>query len=119
VLYPLAGLDPKDAGRYLVLQTAQQALSGARFTIAAEYLAGRMDRATAVAMTQKYGLVSEKRAGQTVAFAEQYRSYVINYGLGLQMVRDHVERAGPAQAERWKAMEALLSEPSTPADLLN
>jgi hypothetical protein len=34
-------------------------------------------------------------------------------------VRDHVERAGPGQAERWKAMEALLSEPSTPADLLN
>jgi hypothetical protein len=119
VLYPLAGLDPKDAGRYLALQGAQQALSGARFTIAAEYLAGRMDRATAVAMTQKYGLVSEKRASQTVAFAEQYRSYVINYGLGLKMVRDHVERAGPGQAERWKAMEALLSEPSTPADLLN
>jgi hypothetical protein len=119
VLYPLAGLDPKDAGRYLALQGAQQALSGARFTIAAEYLAGRMDRATAVAMTQKYGLVSEKRASQTVAFAEQYRSYVINYGLGLEMVRDHVERAGPGQAEHWKAMEALLSEPSTPADLLN
>ena len=117
VLYPLAGLDPKDAGRYLALQEAQQALSGARFTIAAEYLAGRMDRATAVAMTQKYGLVSEKRAGQTVAFAEQYRSYVINYGLGLKMARDYVERAGPGQTERWARMQALLSEPRTPADL--
>jgi hypothetical protein len=117
VLYPLAGLDPKDVGRYLALQEAQQALSGARFTIAAEYLAGRMDRATAVAMTQKYGLVSEKRAGQTVAFAEQYRSYVINYGLGLKMVRDYVERAGPGQTERWARMQALLSEPRTPADL--
>jgi hypothetical protein len=117
VLYPLAGLDPKDAGRYLALQEAQQALSGARFTIAAEYLAGRMDRATAVAMTQKYGLVSEKRAGQTVAFAEQYRSYVINYGLGLKMVRDYAERAGPGQTERWARMQSLLSEPRTPADL--
>ncbi len=118
VLYPLAGLDPKDAGRYLALQEAQQALSGARFTIAAEYLAGRMDRATAVAMTQKYGLVSEKRADQIVSFAEQYRSYVINYGLGLKMVRDYIERAGSGQPERWKAMETLLSEPRTPADLL-
>jgi hypothetical protein len=118
VLYPLAGLDPKDAGRYLALQEAQQALSGARFTIAAEYLAGRMDRATAVAMTQKYGLVSEKRADQIVSFAEQYRSYVINYGLGLEMVRASIERAGPGQPERWKAMEALLSTPVTPADLL-
>lgn len=117
VLYPLAGLDPKDAGRYLALQEAQQALSGARFTIAAEYLAGRMDRATAVATTQKYGLVSEKRASQTVSFAEQYRSYVINYGLGLEMVRDYVEGAGPGQPERWARMRTLLSEPRTPADL--
>ncbi|MDP2258769.1 MAG: hypothetical protein Q8J89_03520 [Caulobacter sp.] len=118
VLYPLAGLDPKDAGRYLALQEAQQALSGARFTIAAEYLAGRMDRATAVAMTQKYGLVSEKRADQIMSFAEQYRSYVINYGLGLGMVRDYIERSGQDRAVRWKIMERLLSEPATPADLL-
>ncbi len=117
VLYPLAGLDPKDAGRHRELAEAQQELSGARFTIAAEYLAGRMDRATAVAMTQKYGLVSEKRASQIVAFAEQYRSYVINYGLGLEMVGAWIERAGPGQPERWARMSTLLSTPSTPADL--
>lgn len=117
VLYPMAGLDPKDAGRYLGLLEAQQKLSGSRFTIAAEYLAGRIDRETAIALTQKYGLVSRKRAEQTVSFAEQYRSYVINYGLGQQMVRDYVERAGPGQPERWARMRALLSEPTTPADL--
>ncbi len=118
VLYPLAGLDTKDAARYLALVEAQQKLSGSRFTIAAEYLAGRIDRAEAIALTQKYGLVSEKRAAQTISFTEQYRSYVINYGLGQQMVRDYVERAGPGQAERWKRMRELLSEPSTPEDLL-
>jgi len=117
VLYPLAGLDPKDAGRYLELLHAQQALAGSRFTIASEYLSGRIDKETAIGLTQKYGLVSRKRAEQTIAFTDQYRSYVINYGLGQDMVRAWVEGAGPGQAERWKRMEQLLSEPSTPADL--
>jgi len=118
VLYPLAGLDPKDAGRYLDLQHAMKGLSGARFTIVSDYLAGRIDKETAIGLTQTYSLVSRKRAEQSMAFADQYRSYVINYGLGQDMVRAWVERAGPGQAERWKRMEALLSEPNTPADLL-
>lgn len=119
VLYPLAGLDPADAGRYLALLEATQKLSGARFTIASEYLSGRIDRETAITLTQTYGLVSRKRAEQTVRFSEQYRSYVINYGLGQDAVRAHVERAGPGQAERWARMRTLLSEPTTPADLKN
>ncbi|ATQ41446.1 hypothetical protein [Caulobacter mirabilis] len=117
VLYPLAGLDAQDAGRFLGLLEAQKKLAGSRFTIAAEYLSGRIDREAAIALTQKYGLVSRKRAEQTVSFSEQYRSYVINYGLGQDMVREHVERAGPSQAARWKRMEHLLSEPTVPADL--
>ena len=118
VLYPLAGLDPKDADRYAGLQEAQKALAGARFTIASEYLSGRITRDEAIALTQRYGLVSAKRAAQTIAFTEQYRSYVINYGLGQDMVRAYVERAGSGDAARWKRMEAVISEPTLPSDLL-
>ena len=117
VLYPLAGLDPKDAARYDALLEAQKALAGARFTIASELLSGKITREQAIALTQTYGLVSAKRAAQTVSFTEQYRSYVINYGLGLDMVRTYVERAGPGRAERWKRMEAVISEPTLPGDL--
>ncbi|MDP1739369.1 MAG: hypothetical protein Q8L23_18240 [Caulobacter sp.] len=117
-LYPLAGLDPKDADAYLALLEAQKALAGARFTIASEFLSGRITKDQAIALTQTYGLVSAKRAAQTVAFSEQYRSYVINYGLGLDMVRAYVEGAGPDQAARWKRMEAVISEPTLPGDLL-
>ena len=53
-----------------------------------------------------------------MAFSEQYRSYVINYGLGLDMVRAFVERAGPDTDARWKAMEWLISGPTLPSDLL-
>jgi quinol monooxygenase YgiN len=116
-LYPVAGLSAADAPRYLALIAATKDLSGARFTIAADYLEGRIDRARAVELTRKYQLVSKARAEQSVAFIEQYRSYVINYGLGEAMVRAWVEAAGPSQEARWRRMETLLSEPTLPRDL--
>lgn len=117
-LYPLAGLDPKDAARYDALLEAQKALAGARFTIASDYLSGKITRDQAIALTQTYGLVSARRAAQTIAFTDQYRSYVINYGLGLDMVRAYVEGAGPDQDARWKAMAWVIGGPTLPGDLL-
>jgi hypothetical protein len=117
VLYPLAGLPTGDAAAFAALQEAMKDLAGARFTIARDYLEGRIDRARAVELVQKYQLVSRARAEQSVRFTEQYRSYVINYGLGLDTVRSAVERAGPDPQARWAAMEKLLSEPTLPSDL--
>jgi len=110
VLFPLAGLDPATAPAYEALQAATKDLAGARMTIAADYLDGKIDRESAVRLTQKYGLVSRARAEQTVSFAEQYRSYVINYGLGEEMARHHIRG-------RWEEMERVLSQPTLPADL--
>lgn len=117
-LYPLAGLPAKDAAAYYALQEATKDLAGARFTIARDYLEGRIDRARAVELAQKYQLFSKARAEQSVDFTEQYRSYVINYGLGLDMIRAHVEGAGETLEARWAAMEKLLSEPTLPRDLV-
>jgi hypothetical protein len=116
-LYPLAGLPAGGAARYTALQEATKALAGARFTIAADYLDGRISRAQAVELARKYQLVSRERAEKSLAFTDQYRSYVINYGLGLDMVRRAVERAGPDPAARWAAMTKILSEPTLPSDL--
>ena len=119
VLYPLAGLDPDSAAAYWALQIAKQALSGARMTIAQQYLDGDITRDEAISLTQKYQLVSPERAAQMTDFNDQYRSYVINYGLGLDMVRDWIEAQGDAPVWRWKAMERLLSEPMLPGDLVD
>ena len=116
-LYPLAGLSVADAARYAGLQDAMKALAGARFTIARELLEGRIDEAEAVRLAQRYQLISEARAKQSVEFTKEYRSYVINYGLGQDMVRADVEAAGATAAARWKRMEQLLSEPTMPSDL--
>ncbi len=117
-LYPLAGLPTRDAARYLRLLNAMRDLQGARFTIAREYLEGRFNRRQAVEATLRYQLVSRERAEQLIDFAEEYRTYVINYGLGEDMVRAHIEAAGDTPEARWAAMERILSEPTLPSDLV-
>lgn len=118
VLYPLAGLDPKTAETYWKVQQATEALTGARLTIARMYLDGEIDRAKAVELSQKYLLLSPQRAEQSVGFTDHYRSYVINYGLGKDMVQAYVDAAGSDAATRWKRMEHVLSDAVIPADLL-
>jgi hypothetical protein len=116
-LYPLAGLSPAAAPQYLALQEAMQELAGARFTIARDYLEGRLSKEQAVELTRRYQLVSRPRAEQSIAFTDQYRSYVINYGLGQDMVRAHIEAAGEDPEARWAKMTRILSEPTLPQDL--
>lgn len=117
VLYPLAGLDPAEAPRFAKLSDAVRGLAGARFTIARDYLDGRIDRDTAAALLQKYQLLSPERAAKSLQFIDHYRSYVINYGLGMEMVKAHVEAAGDSPAARWTEMARILSGPTTPTDL--
>jgi hypothetical protein len=116
-LYPLAGLPTEGAAEYLALGEAMAALAGARFTIAREFLEGRIDRAEALRLLQRYQLSSAPRAEQNLAFIEQYRTYVINYGLGRDMVASFIEAQGADQSTRWQVMRRILSEPTLPSDL--
>jgi hypothetical protein len=115
-LYPLAGISTADAGRYQQLLAAMKELAGVRMTIAREFLDGRITEPEAVRLTRKYQLVSEARAKQLVTFTREYRSYVINYGLGEDMVRADVEKY-PAPLPRWKRFEQIITQPTLPSDL--
>ena len=118
ILMPIAEIAVPADDRYWQLLAAIERASGARLTIAQQYLDGEIDRATAVALTQKYQLVSPQRAEQSISFTDQYRSYVINYGLGETMVRAWVERGKPSRDEMWQRMAKIVSEPTLPSDLL-
>ena len=64
--------------------------------------------------------MNAERAAQRVKFIERYRSYVINYNLGEDIVRSYIERRGgtPNQPEkRWREFELLLSMPHLPSEL--
>ncbi len=120
VLFPAAGLDPSRVEEYYGVQAVVDQLSYAGNEAARRYLNGEIDAAAAAAWLEKYGLYSPPRAAQRVKFIDQYRSYVINYNLGKDMVARHVEleSGDPTDAvARWAAFAQLLSSPRLPSSL--
>lgn len=115
VLFPLAGLDPATAEKKAELQGLLRRLARAEYTIADAYLAGRIDRETAIEQLMTYSLSPRDKATQRLRFIDTYRSYIINYGLGRDVVQAWVEGRG---GDRWDAMETLLSSQILPVDLL-
>lgn len=115
VLFPLAGLDPSTAEKKAQLGRLQRRLARAEYTIADDYLSGRVGRDETVARLSKYTLADPARAAQRLRFIDTYRSYIINYGLGRDVVQAWVERQGP---DRWDGMETLLASQILPVDLL-
>ena len=117
VLFPLAGLDPTDADRYYQLLDLLSELDYADNEAARDYLNGKIDRAAAIEWLVQYKLSSPERAEQRTRFFDAYRSYVINYNLGKDIVKQYVERDGAGPDERWQRFEQLLSSPMTASDL--
>ena len=120
VLYPLAGLDPAGAERYSQVQALVDRLSYAGNEAARMYLNGAIDADSAAAWLRNYALMEPARAQQRVRFIDQYRSYVINYNYGKDLVRDYVETNGGTAdnpARRWEIFTALLSSPRLPSGL--
>lgn len=118
VLFPLAGLDPADAPAYYALMDALSETAGAGRTIQAMYLDGDIDRERAIELLQHYRLASRASAEQNLRFADAYRSYIINYSSGEEIVRAYAERAGDTQEARWNAYRRILTEPTLPRDLV-
>jgi hypothetical protein len=121
VLFPIAGFDPLRAHEYYGIQSVKAKLDHAGNEAARNYLDGKWKKDAAVDWLVTYALFSPERAAQRVQFIERYRSYVINYNLGQDMVRAYIEKRGGTVNNadlRWKLFEDLLSEPHTPSDLL-
>jgi len=120
VLFPIAGLDPMRVGEYYTVLDLVYRLSYAGNEAARRYLNGEIDRAGAIAFLEKYAMYTTPRAEQRVKFIEQYRSYVINYNLGKDLVRAYIEkRMGREKTpfRRWREFTALLSSPRLPSGL--
>jgi hypothetical protein len=120
VLFPAAGLDPSRAPRYYEVLALVDQLSYAGNEAARRYLNGEIDAKAAADWLEKYGLYSRPRAEQRVRFMDQYRSYVINYNFGKDMVAAYVAARGGTPedaARRWEVFEDLLSSPRLPSGL--
>ena len=120
VLFPKAGLDPTRAAEYYKVQALVDGLAYAGNEAARKYVNGQIDRAAAAAWLVRFAMMSPARAQQRTTFFDQYRSYVINYNLGKDLVKRYIEsrdRTADRPDQRWREFELLLSSPRLPSGL--
>ena len=121
VLFPLAGLDPNRVAG--VLRPCSSSSIGCRTPATRRRAAISTARSIAPAPWRGSSgtrCTRRPRAEQRVKFIEQYRSYVINYNLGKDLVRAYIEqKAGrdTTPLRRWREFAALLSSPRLPSGL--
>jgi hypothetical protein len=120
VLFPLAGLDPARVEEYYDVLGLTERLSYAGNEAARRYLDGHITADQAAAWLTQYAMSPPPQAAQRVRFFDQYRSYVINYNLGKDLVRQYIEGQGGTAdnpERRWQVFKELLSSPRLPSGL--
>src|SRR5206468_10464004 len=118
VLYPTAGIDASRADGYYDVQDLMKQLDYAANEAARRLINGEIDENATVQWLQKYAVMDPARAQQRVKFIQRYRSYVINYNLGEDMVRRYIEkRSGTDPEKRWSEFGKLLASPRLPSGL--
>ena len=117
VLFPLAGLDPALTETYDRVMELIGKLSYAGNEAARGYLDGSMTRDQAAHFLEEYELMSPERAQKLLDFAQKYRSYLINYNLGQDMVKQYIESRAHTPQQQWEEFARLLSSPRLPSGL--
>jgi hypothetical protein len=118
VLFPAAGIDATRADEYYAVQDLMKDLNYAANEAARKLINGEIDEKAAAEWLQKYAVMEPARAQQRVKFIQRYRSYVINYNLGEDMVKKYIEkRSGNDAEKKWNEFGKLLSSPRLPSGL--
>lgn len=118
ILLPLAGLDTAFITTYFKALAVRGRLNYARNEAARGIVNKTMNDKQALDWLIKYCLYNEETALKSVSFIKKYRSYVINYNYGQDLVRNYVETKGTDNNKRWEVFGKLLSNPVLPEELL-
>lgn len=122
VLFPRAGCDSSRVESYYAIHSLFMKLAYAGNEAARGYLDGKLNKEEAIQWLLDYALFSRDRATQRIKFFDAYRSYVINYNLGQDMVKRYIEsRGGTSEnpSRRWEEFTKLISSPRLPSSLRN
>jgi hypothetical protein len=120
-LLPLAGLDTAGIEIYFKALAIKSKLNYARNEAARGLLSGDMSQSKARSWLRKYCLMNDETADKSISFIKKYRSYVINYNYGQDLVKNYIEKNGGTAKDpkkRWDLFGKLLSDEVTPADLM-
>jgi hypothetical protein len=104
VLFPLVGLNPGDADKYVRISRLVDARRGRQLDVARRYLDGDLEFARAARELEEGALMPS--ADATLKFFNEFRTYAVAYTVG----RDAVARAVAGADDSWQAYERWLTE---------
>jgi hypothetical protein len=117
-LYPHVGLDPALADVAARVRKLADDLAYSGIDAARAYLDGERSAEQTIAWLQEFTFATRDEAKHSIAFFETYRSYIVNYRLGEDLVKQHVDKVAGADADaRWAAFVDLISSPPIISDL--
>jgi hypothetical protein len=110
-LFPLAGLDPSDAERYVRVGRLVDQLYGVQARVARQYLDGELDFPRASAALERDALMPS--ADATLKFLNQFRSYAATYTIGRDALSRYLDAHSAADdpASQWRAYINVVTDP--------
>ncbi len=120
ILCPLAGIDTLKIEQYYDVNKALSELN-AGVDGARDYLDGKKSKEATIAWRMYFNLQTRKEAEDGIDFYDNYRSYVITYSVGGDLIRNYIEANGGTEdnpGRRWELFISILTHPTTPEDLV-
>jgi hypothetical protein len=121
VLFPLAGINSSQYDLYQKIQYFTKKLSFISVETARRYLNGNLTKEQAVDWLMKYQLQDRQRAERSIRFYDKYRSYIINYHVGQELVESYINAkvSGLDNKSKWQLFTEIITKPTLPVDLMD
>jgi len=121
VLYPLAGINSSEAENYTKILNLIQKLTYSGNEAGRRFLDGNMSEEHTIDWLMTYQLQTEDRAMRYVSFIKKYRSYIITYNVGEDLIKSYFSKQlknGGTSADRWNLFRKIITGLTLPQNLI-
>ena len=115
-IFPLAGLDTSQVELYYEVMSIINKLNYSLNNSAKNYLDGNWSEKRTIDWIKKYNLKTEDSAKKFLDFIKTYRSYVVNYSAGYDLIKYIIEEKN-SKSDWWKVLNQIISSPLLPSTL--
>jgi hypothetical protein len=121
VLFPAVGLDTSYIKLFYEINQLKGKLNYASNDAARFFLEGKKTKEESATWLAKHQIRTDVEAMRFMYFIETYRSYVINYNYGLDLVKDYIESHGGKNDKHIQKsiFKKIITSSLIPSDLKN
>lgn len=111
-----SGLDSSKGELYYKVMSIMNKLNYSINTAAKNFLDGKWDGKNTIDWLKKYNLRTEESAKKLIEFIKRYRTYIVNYSAGYDLIKFYIETK-KSKTDKWKFFNEIISTPVIPSNL--